>query len=153
MISLTEGRGFVKRFFQKRSVFLAQILDCYPFRDKQAERPSYVCLGCGQEQYSYDPPGMGGVCRRCRRRERKREEDAMTLQEMSATYRAQAQRLRERIRALEAAGRQAQSRTERERLNGRALALTPIWREARDLAVLLEHYYERGYRRNDRYTL
>lgn len=77
----------------------------------------------------------------------------MTLQEMSTTYRAQAQRLRERIRSLEAAGRQAESKTERERLNGRALALTPIWRETRDLAVLLENYYERGYRRNDRYTL
>lgn len=77
----------------------------------------------------------------------------MTLQEMSVTYRTQAQRLRERIRTLEAAGRQAENRTERERLLGRALALTPIWRETRDLAVLLERYYERGYRRNDRYTL
>ena len=153
MISLPEGRGFVKRFLRKRSVFLAQILDCYPYRDKQGERPRFFCLRCGQEQYSYDPPGVWGICRRCRRQERKREENAMTLQEMSTTYRAQAQRLRERIRSLEAAGRQAESKTERERLNGRALALTPIWRETRDLAVLLENYYERGYRRNDRYTL
>lgn len=132
---------------------MAQNLDCYPYRDKQRETPRFFCLRCGQEQYAYDPPGTGGICRRCRRQERKREEDAMTLQEMSAAYRAQAQRLRERIRALEAAGRQAESGTEREQLNGRALALTPIWRETRDLAVLLEHYYERGYRRNDRYTL
>lgn len=105
---------------------MAQILDCYPYRDKQGERPRFFCLRCGQEQYSYDPPGVGGICRRCRRQERKREENAMTLQEMSTTYRAQAQRLRERIRSLEAAGRQAESKTERERLNGRALALTPI---------------------------
>ena len=75
---------------------MAQILDCYPYRDKQGERPRFFCLRCGQEQYSYDPPGVGGICRRCRRQERKREENAMTLQEMSTTYRAQAQRLRER---------------------------------------------------------
>lgn len=132
---------------------MAQILDCYPYRDRQREIPRAVCVRCGQEQYAWDPPGTGGVCPRCRRQEREREEHTMTLQEMSVTYRTQAQRLRERIRALEAAGRQAENRTERERLLGRALALTPIWRETRDLAVLLERYYERGYRRNDRYTL
>lgn len=35
----------------------------------------------------------------------------------------------------------------------RIQTLQTIWRETRDLAVLLEHYYERGYRRNARYTL
>ena len=43
---------------------------------------------------------------------------------------------------------------EKQRLD-KIIASTGRWsrREARDLAVLLEHYYERGYRRNDRYTI
>ena len=38
-------------------------------------------------------------------------------------------------------------------LDSRIQQLRAMWREARDLAVLCEHYYERGYRRNARYTL
>ena len=42
---------------------------------------------------------------------------------------------------------------ERIRLTGRIDLLQSIWRETRELSVLLERYYERGYRRNERYTL
>ena len=42
---------------------------------------------------------------------------------------------------------------ERCRMAERIHMLTAMWREARDLAVLTERYYERGYRRNARYTL
>lgn len=153
MISLTEGVGFVKRFFEKRSGFLQKSTISFPYRDKQRDRPRDYCRQCGQEQYREDPPLRAGLCRRCRERERNREEEGMTLEEMAVEYRTQAQRLRERIRALEQAGRGAGSEEERVRLRSRSESLEPIWREARDLAVLLEHYYERGYRRNDRYTI
>ena len=38
----------------------------------------------------------------------------------------------------------------RDQMALRIQTLQTIWRETRDLAVLLEHYYERGYRRNAR---
>lgn len=77
----------------------------------------------------------------------------MTLQEMSVEYRAQAQALRGRIKELEAARQEARNPVEKEKLQVRIWALDTLWREARDQAVLLERYYERGYRRNARYTL
>ena len=77
----------------------------------------------------------------------------MTLQEMSVEYRAQAQVLRGRIKELEAARRAARDPVEQEKLQVRIWALDTLWREARDQAVLLERYYERGYRRNGKYTL
>lgn len=77
----------------------------------------------------------------------------MTLQEMSVEYRAQAQVLRGRIKELEAARQKTEDPVEREKLWVRIWALDALWRETRDQAVLLERYYERGYRRNARYTL
>ena len=153
MISLTEESGFVKGFLKKRSIFLERSTIVFPFRDKQRDWPRDFCCLCGQEQYAQDPPLAAGLCWQCREGERKREEDGMTLEEMAVEYRSQAARVRERIRALEQAGRGAGSEEERVRLRIRSESLEPIWREARDLAVLLEHYYERGYRRNDRYTI
>ena len=38
-------------------------------------------------------------------------------------------------------------------LNERIHMLSTMLREARELAVLTERYYERGYRRNAKYTL
>ena len=77
----------------------------------------------------------------------------MTLQEMGAAYRDQAQVLRRRIGELEEARLRAEERAEKDRLTWRIDLLRSIWRETRDLAVLLERYYERGYRRNGQYTL
>ena len=77
----------------------------------------------------------------------------MTLQEMGAAYRDQAEVLRTRIRELETARARTEERKEQDKLTGRIDLLRSIWRETRDLSVLLEHYYERGYRRNGRYTL
>ena len=65
----------------------------FPFRDKQRDFPWAICPVCGQEQYQEDLPLEEGRCLACRRRARKREEDAMTLREMSVEYRAQAQAL------------------------------------------------------------
>ena len=77
----------------------------------------------------------------------------MTLQEMGAAYRDQARVLEKRIRELEAARAGTEEKKEQDRLAGRISLLQTICRETRDLAVLLERYYERGYRRNERYTL
>ena len=38
-------------------------------------------------------------------------------------------------------------------LEDRIRLLRTMWREARDLAVLCERYYDRGYRRNVKYTV
>ncbi len=77
----------------------------------------------------------------------------MTLSELSLTYRSQAGVLRERIKFLEGAKEEEKDREARERLCFRIRTLEEMWREARDIAVLLERYYERGYRRNGKYTL
>ena len=126
-----------------------QVRTWYPFRDKQRDPPRTFCPVCGSEQYDYDRLEQG-LCLTCARR---RKEENLTLQEMSVEYRAQANVLQERIRSLEEARSQAKTQGERAQLSSRIWDLQVIWRETRDLAVLLERYYERGYRRNARYTL
>lgn len=77
----------------------------------------------------------------------------MTLQEMSVAYRAQAQMIQGRIKELKTLRKTLQEEKDQMGMDHRIHTLQLIWRETRDLAVLLEHYYERGYRRNGRYTL
>ena len=77
----------------------------------------------------------------------------MTRKEMGGEYRAQALVLQARIRELREACRQAETEGEKEKLRQRIWALAIIWQETGEQAVLLERYYERGYRRNGRYTL
>ena len=77
----------------------------------------------------------------------------MTLKEMGGEYRAQALVLQARIRELREACRQAETEGEKEKLRQRIWALAIIWQATREQAALLERYYERGYRRNGRYTL
>lgn len=72
----------------------------------------------------------------------------MTLQEMSHTYHSQHAVLRQRIRELTAAGVEEDTRG-----RIRIRRLEEMAKENRDLAALLEHYYERGYLKNERYTL
>lgn len=77
----------------------------------------------------------------------------MTLFEMSFAYQDSAEAIRRRIAEL-----QVQVRTEEDpeasfRLRRRIDELTPLWKEARDLAALTEHYYDRSYHKNERYTL
>ena len=73
--------------------------------------------------------------------------------ELSKEYRAQSEVLRDRILELQLLW----SRTRNERLRAtlaeRIRILTVMRREAREIAVICERYYERGYRRNERYTL
>ena len=57
------------------------------------------------------------------------------------------------IETLEQQLEQSRDEAERLMLTDRIRTLGIMWRETRDLAVLCEHYYDRGYRRNARYTL
>ena len=77
----------------------------------------------------------------------------MTIQEMGRAYRDQAEVLRERIRTLRAARLREESGERRLRLERRIAMLEAICRETGELAALLEHYYDRGYRHSGKYTL
>ena len=77
----------------------------------------------------------------------------MTLQELSIQYRAGAETLRQRVRLLESRRTAAVDEHGRRLLEQRIRPLEAMWREARDLAVLCERYYDRGYHCNVRYTI
>ncbi len=77
----------------------------------------------------------------------------MTMLELSFEYRNHAQELKERLNELKTQEKEAFTTKERQYLRQRIYLLQVMWRETRDLAVLTERYYERGYRRNVRYTL
>lgn len=74
----------------------------------------------------------------------------MTLLELSGVYRAHAEALRRRVRELEELRQYEDVPGD---LAWRIRTLTAMYREARDLAVLCERYYERGYCRNKKYTV
>ena len=76
----------------------------------------------------------------------------MTLLEIAADYRREADRFRQRIRELRRERRTA-DKNEQFYLDRRIGELTTIQRELREISNLLEHYYERGYKRNGKYTL
>ena len=77
----------------------------------------------------------------------------MTLKELSADYRAAAQPLRERLRQLQQAKKRAQDREELFWIERRMSVLTSMLTQLNELAELTEHYYERGYYRNEKYRL
>ena len=77
----------------------------------------------------------------------------MTLAELSLEYRAHARALDQRISQLEYSMEQTHSADERCLLQERIRMLSTMLREARELAVLTERYYDRGYRRNAKYTI
>lgn len=77
----------------------------------------------------------------------------MTLAELSIEYRAHAEALKQRMEELAQVQRGCEDDWEQTALAERIHMLAAMWREARDLAVLTQRYYERGYRRNAKYTL
>ena len=77
----------------------------------------------------------------------------MTLKEMAPLCRKQAKDLREHIRDLREERQAARSDEVREELSERILVLYPIVREMEELAEHMEHYYDRGYCRNEKYTI
>lgn len=77
----------------------------------------------------------------------------MTLRQIAAEYRTSAQLLRQRLKELRSALKTARDPEEIWRLKRRIAELTPLLTECNALASLCEHYYERGYYRDERYTL
>ncbi len=77
----------------------------------------------------------------------------MTLLELSVEYRAHARALSVRIGQLQERLEGTDSEEQRQALAERIHMLSTMLREARELAVLTERYYDRGYRRNVKYTL
>jgi hypothetical protein len=77
----------------------------------------------------------------------------MTLAQMSKEYEASAVLLRRRLRQLRAELAQAEDPEEIWHLKRRIFELTPMLTQMNELADLTAHYYERGYWRNEKYTL
>ena len=77
----------------------------------------------------------------------------MTLQELSVEYRAHARALDLRIGQLQLRLEHTDDPDESCQLQDRIRMLSVMLREARELAVLTERYYDRGYRRNAKYTI
>ncbi|MCI9644458.1 MAG: hypothetical protein HFF97_07000 [Oscillibacter sp.] len=67
----------------------------------------------------------------------------MTLLEMSASYRSSAAAIHGRIVELRGQERAQADPEAAFRLRRRIDELTPLWREARELADLTAHYYDR----------
>ena len=77
----------------------------------------------------------------------------MTRRELSAAYRQAAEAIAGRIRELNEAEKAAADPAQIDALRRRVAELRPLLREARELAELTAHYYERGYHRNGKYTV
>ena len=77
----------------------------------------------------------------------------MTLAEISKDYAYAAALLRTRLRQLRLQLSQAEDPEEIWHLKRRIAELTPILTQMNDLTELTGRYYERGYWRNEKYTL
>ena len=77
----------------------------------------------------------------------------MTLKEISEGYRAAAVPLRARLKELRKALAEATDPEEIWHIKRRIAELTPMLTQMNELAELTQRYYERGYYRNEKYTL
>ena len=77
----------------------------------------------------------------------------MTLAELSADYEAAAVPLRARLRELRQLLAAATDPEEIWHIQRRIAELTPMLTQMNELAELMAHYYDRGYWRNEKYTL
>ena len=77
----------------------------------------------------------------------------MTLLEMSVYYADSAALIRTRIAELRMAERMAADPETARRLHVRVENLRPLLREMRELAILTARYYDRSYRKHEKYTL
>lgn len=75
----------------------------------------------------------------------------MKLKELAVSYRIQADALRHRIQLVEELP--AQTREEEMVKTERLRLLEAMRRDVRDMAVICERYYDRSYRRNERYCI
>lgn len=77
----------------------------------------------------------------------------MTLAELSMTYEASAVLLRNRLRDLRLQLSRSRDPEEIWHLKRRIAELTPLLTQMNELADLTAHYYDRGYWRNEKYTV
>ena len=77
----------------------------------------------------------------------------MTLTELSQCYEEAAVPLRARLHQLRAALAAAEDPEEIWQLKRRIKELSPILTQMNELAELTAHYYDRGYYRNEKYTV
>ena len=77
----------------------------------------------------------------------------MTLKEISEGYRQAAVPLRQRLRQLRQMLANAEDPEQIWHIKRRIAELTPMLTQVNELEELTEHYYERGYHRNEKYTL
>ncbi len=77
----------------------------------------------------------------------------MTLLEISQCYEDAAVPLRARLRQLRRLLAQAEAPEEIWHLKRRIAELTPMLTQMNELAELTAHYYDRGYYRNEKYTV
>ena len=112
------------------------------FKDPQMQKEEGYCQRCGGELYA---PSM--ACSRCAHR------PFAPLKDLSRGYREAARPLRARLRELRIALEQTQDPEEIWHLKRRIGELTPLLTQMNELADLTEHYYDRGYWRNEKYTL
>ncbi len=77
----------------------------------------------------------------------------MTLREMSECYAESASVLAALLRRLRARLRSSEDEAERFALRCRINVLSEALTQARELALLTAHYYDRGFWRDEKYTL
>lgn len=77
----------------------------------------------------------------------------MKLAELAPGYRAAGALLRPKLRALRRTLAESSDAQERAALRSQIAALSTIYTQCRKLAELTAHYYERGFYRDDNYTL
>lgn len=77
----------------------------------------------------------------------------MTLKEMSVEYAAAAALVRRQLRQLRQELAQNPDEEQCWHLRRRMAVLTPILTQLNELTELLDRYYEKGYYRNEKYTL
>ena len=77
----------------------------------------------------------------------------MTMKELSRSYEESAALLRGRLLHLRKAAARSRDPEEIWHLKRRISELTPILTQMNELAELTAHYYDRGYWRNEKYTV
>ena len=77
----------------------------------------------------------------------------MTLAELSSGYEESARLLKQRMQQLRKAIRATNDPEEKWHLQRRIAELTPILTQMNELADLTAHYYDRGFWRNEKYTV
>ena len=112
------------------------------FIDKQVQKPSAYCRRCGGERYA-----PSKTCARCQR------DGFLPLAELSRGYREAARPLRARLRQLRQELAAAEDPEEIWHIKRRIAELTPMLTQVNELAELTAHYYDRGYWRNEKYSL